>query len=144
VRGGRRHACGARPAPLPPLVRPSGRDRAAARPAARLRPPRPRRRRRRRRRRAPPGEWRTNVSLGGSLEPAVAPPAACRLALRAAAVVGGDFVGVDLLPTSDGPVVLELNGAVDFKPLYALPGTDVYAAIADALALVRSRTLGAV
>ena len=36
------------------------------------------------------------------------------------------LVGVDLLPTGNGFVVLELNGAVDFRPLYA-PGRDVFA-----------------
>ena len=95
------------------------------------------------RRRARPGEWRTNYSLGGSLEPVSAAAEACALAVAAAAAVGGDFVGVDLLPANGGHVVLELNGAVDFEPLYGEPELSVYAAVARALALVvsRSRTL---
>jgi hypothetical protein len=36
-------------------------------------------------------------------------------------------VGVDLLPAFDGGwIVLELNGAVDFAPDYALDGRDVF------------------
>jgi len=89
------------------------------------------------RRRARPGEWRTNYSLGGSLEPVVPPERACTLAIAAAAAIGADFVGVDLLPTDGDHFVLEVNGAADFHPNYALPGTDVYAAVAEALALPR-------
>jgi RimK family alpha-L-glutamate ligase len=78
------------------------------------------------RRVAAPGEWRTNVSLGGRSEP-IAPPALARtLALAAAAAVRGDLVGVDLLPTRNGFVISELNGAVDFRPYYALDIENVY------------------
>jgi RimK family alpha-L-glutamate ligase len=76
---------------------------------------------------AAPGEWRTNVALGASRAPVVAPPEACALALAAAAAARADLVGVDLLPTADGGwAVLELNGAVDFSDEYA-PGSDVFA-----------------
>jgi len=78
------------------------------------------------RRVAAPGEWRTNVALGGHSEPAVPPPLARRLALEAAAAVRGDLVGVDLLPLRSGFVVSEVNGAVDFKPRYALGPGDVF------------------
>ena len=73
------------------------------------------------RRVAAAGEWRTNVSLGGRSEPTVPPPLARRLALEAAAAVRGDLVGVDLLP-----LVSEVNGAVGFKPRYALGPGDVF------------------
>jgi len=72
------------------------------------------------------GEWRTNVSLGGRSEPVAPPPLARTLALAAAASIRGDLVGVDLLPTGAGYVVAELNGAVDFRPSYALDVEDVY------------------
>jgi [lysine-biosynthesis-protein LysW]--L-2-aminoadipate ligase len=75
-----------------------------------------------------PGEWRTNVSLGGTRMPAVAPPEAVQLAVAAAAAVNGGLVGVDLLPTGLGSwTVLEVNGAVDFTQEYA-DGGDVFAA----------------
>jgi [lysine-biosynthesis-protein LysW]--L-2-aminoadipate ligase len=82
------------------------------------------------------GEWRTNVSLGGTIRPAEMPPGARSLAAAAAAAVGADLVGVDLLPI-DGEryAVLELNGAVDFDERYSLDGLDVYAEAARALGL---------
>jgi RimK family alpha-L-glutamate ligase len=73
------------------------------------------------------GEWRTNVALGGIRRPVVAPPRACDLAVAAAAALGIDLVGVDLLPVGAGEyVVIELNAAVEFTPEYA--EEDVYAA----------------
>jgi tetrahydromethanopterin:alpha-L-glutamate ligase len=77
---------------------------------------------------AAPGEWRTNISLGATREPSVPPPVACELALLVAATLGGDLVGVDLLPAGPGRyAVLEMNGAVDFTSEYALRG-DIFAA----------------
>ncbi len=84
---------------------------------------------------APPGEWRTNVSLGARLRRAQPDAAARALGAAAAAAIGGDLVGVDLAPTAAGYVVLELNGAVDFDGRYSLAGTDVYAETAAALGL---------
>jgi RimK family alpha-L-glutamate ligase len=76
---------------------------------------------------AAPGEWRTNVALGASIVRAVPPPVASRLALEAAAASGLDLVGVDLLPTGPGGFcVLELNGAVDFRPAYSFSGRNVF------------------
>lgn len=78
------------------------------------------------RRLAAPDEWRTNVALGGITEPTEPPPLARALALSAAAAIGADLVGVDLLPTENGYLIVELNGAVDFRAEYALDGGDVF------------------
>jgi RimK family alpha-L-glutamate ligase len=94
-----------------------------------------------------PGEWRTNAALGANVEPADAPPLARTLALAAARAVGADLAGVDLLPTSNGYVVLEVNGAVDFRPLYAPAGdvfADTVAALLGAVARRRPVELAAV
>lgn len=89
------------------------------------------------RRRAAAGEWRTNVSLGGTLAPlAVPPPEAAELAVAAGSAIGADFMGVDLLMGPHGYVVLEVNGAVDFDARYSLAGSDVHAEAARALDLV--------
>jgi [lysine-biosynthesis-protein LysW]--L-2-aminoadipate ligase len=76
---------------------------------------------------AAPGEWRTNVAVGGTPSSAVPPADACELALAATAALGIDFAGVDLLPLGDGWIVLEVNGAVDVRPIYSLD-VDVYTA----------------
>ena len=81
-----------------------------------------------------PGEWRTNISLGGSHLDASIWTEPAELAVAAARAIGGGFLGVDLLPTLDGYVVLEVNGAVEFDAGYLARG-DLFAAIAEALEL---------
>jgi [lysine-biosynthesis-protein LysW]--L-2-aminoadipate ligase len=82
---------------------------------------------------APRGEWRTNAALGAQVEPVEAPPVARALALAAAGATRGDLVGIDLLPTPNGGfVVIEVNGAVDFRPVYA-PMRDVFSDAVAAL-----------
>ena len=62
------------------------------------------------------GEWRTNISLGGTRVPVGDPPQrACEIALAAARAAGTALVGVDLVQDGLGNwVVIELNGAVEF------------------------------
>jgi ribosomal protein S6--L-glutamate ligase len=73
------------------------------------------------RRIAAPGEWRTNVKLGARREPIDPPDEARAMAVAAAAAIGGDLVGVDLLPADLGTwVTIEVNGAVDFNGTYSL------------------------
>ena len=73
---------------------------------------------------AKPGEWRTNVALGATRHPVDPSPAAA---------IGIDLVGVDLLHVGPGRyAVLELNGAVDFTPMYSSDG-DVFASAMRAL-----------
>jgi glutathione synthase/RimK-type ligase-like ATP-grasp enzyme len=88
------------------------------------------------RRVAAPGEWRTNISLGGTRHATVPPPRACALALAAAQAIRADFVGVDLLPQADDYTILELNGAPDFNDTYSLPGHNVFRDAATALGLL--------
>jgi RimK family alpha-L-glutamate ligase len=82
-----------------------------------------------------PGEWRTNVSLGAVRLPVDPSPELERLALAAAAAIGGDLVGVDLLPLDAGYTVIEVNGAVEFDDSYNLEGRNVYEEVAHALGL---------
>jgi [lysine-biosynthesis-protein LysW]---L-2-aminoadipate ligase len=79
------------------------------------------------------GEWRTNAALGARVEPVDPSPLARTLALAAARAARLDLVGVDLLPTPGGGfLIIELNGAVDFRPLYA-PQRNVYGDVVAAL-----------
>ena len=92
------------------------------------------------RRLAAPGEWRTNVALGGRRVAVEPPPEALGLAARAAAAAGVDLVGVDLLPDGAGGwTVLELNGAVDFTREYLID-RDPFVAAAAALTKLASAT----
>lgn len=86
------------------------------------------------RRVAAPGEWRTNIALGGHRECVVPPPDAVDAAVAAAAAIGGGFVGVDLLPTDSGWTVIELNGCVDFTREYGLFGCDPFTVAVTAIA----------
>jgi RimK family alpha-L-glutamate ligase len=73
------------------------------------------------RRIAAEGEWRTNVALGAKRLPVDPPPETRALAVAAAAAIGGDLVGIDLLPLPRGGwTVLEINGAVEFNGAYSL------------------------
>ena len=92
-------------------------------------------------RRAPEGEWRTNVAIGGSAKPFDLPDEWAQLALRAAAAVGADYAGVDLLPSRDGTIyVLEVNGIPGWEGLQRATGIDVAGAIVDHLSTrVRER-----
>jgi RimK family alpha-L-glutamate ligase len=96
------------------------------------------------RRVAAPGEWRTNVALGGRIEHAAAPPLAQQLALEATAAVRGDLVGVDLLPFGDGFIVSEVNGAVDFRGACALgPGNVFRSAVHELVRVAQLRRIAA-
>jgi ribosomal protein S6--L-glutamate ligase len=82
---------------------------------------------------AAPGEWRTNIALGGVRRSVDQPPRdASAVAVAAAAAVGASLVGVDLLPAAGGWTVLELNGAVELTHEYA-PWGDVFAEIVSVL-----------
>jgi RimK family alpha-L-glutamate ligase len=86
-------------------------------------------------RRAAAGEWRTNVTRGGSAAAIDLPPVWQELALRAAAAVGADYAGVDLLPSRDrNPFVLEVNGIPGWEGLQKATGIDVAGAIVEHLA----------
>ena len=85
------------------------------------------------------GDWRTNVARGGSARAFELPSEWERLALAAAAAVGADYAGVDLLPSRDGTVfVLEVNAIPGWQGLQRATGLDVAGAIVDQL----ERTLG--
>ena len=79
--------------------------------------------------------WRTNLARGGSARPIQLSPEWSALAVRAAAAVGAEYAGVDLLPARDGTVsVLEVNGIPGWRGLQEATGLDVAAALVDRLA----------
>jgi tetrahydromethanopterin:alpha-L-glutamate ligase len=87
------------------------------------------------RRHATPGEWRTNVSLGGRAEPCPLEAEAERLAIRAARALGAEIAGVDLIPDLDRDrlTVLEVNAVPGWRALSRVTKIDVGSAILAAL-----------
>jgi RimK family alpha-L-glutamate ligase len=84
------------------------------------------------------GEWRTNVSLGGTRVRVDPPAGALTLAVWAAAAAGTELVGVDLLPDGQGGwTVLELNGAVDFTSEYRIDRDPFVAAMSELARVAR-------
>lgn len=87
------------------------------------------------RRRAAAGEWRTNLARGGRAERLDLPAEWGEMARRAAAAAGGSLIGVDLLPTADGQVVvLEVNAVPAWRGVETVLGPEVSDAIADHVA----------
>ncbi len=78
------------------------------------------------------GEWRSNVALGGRTEVAEVTPELEEIALRAAAVVEGDFVSIDIFEHPEkGYVVNEVNGTPEFKGFMRATGMDVPGLLAE-------------
>lgn len=82
---------------------------------------------------APPGSWISNLARGGAPKRCPLTPEIEELALRAAAAVGTVYSGVDLLETSRGLAVLEVNGTPSGWGVHQAWGIDVGEMIASAV-----------
>jgi RimK family alpha-L-glutamate ligase len=77
-------------------------------------------------------DWRANVARGAEARAARLEAGQEELCLRAAAAVGADYAGVDLLPVADGrEYVIEVNGIPGWHGLEAATGVDVAAALVE-------------
>jgi tetrahydromethanopterin:alpha-L-glutamate ligase len=85
--------------------------------------------------------WVTNIGRGGIAEPVAATGQLAQLARSAAAAVGADHAGVDLIEDgARGLVVLEVNSMPAWQGLQAVSAANVALALAqDALARAGSR-----
>ena len=83
------------------------------------------------RREARKGEFRSNLHRGGFAVAAELPREYEEAALRAARVLGLSVAGVDLLESSSGPKVMELNSSPGFEGLEVATGLDIAGAIID-------------
>jgi RimK family alpha-L-glutamate ligase len=80
------------------------------------------------------GDWRSNVSRGATARATNLAAGWAELAVRAAAVIGADYAGVDLLPAGDASAyVLEINGIPGWEGLQTACGIDVAGSIVDHL-----------
>jgi RimK family alpha-L-glutamate ligase len=85
-------------------------------------------------RRAP--GWRTNLARGGTANAVRLTEDLAALAVRAAAAVGAEYAGVDLLTSREGTTyVLEVNGIPGWKGLQEATGVDIAARLIDHVTL---------
>ena len=85
------------------------------------------------------GDWRTNVARGGTARGVDLPASWQDMAVRAAAAVGAEYAGVDLIESHDGKAyVIEVNAIPGWQGLQHATGVDVAAAIVDHL-IARAR-----
>lgn len=83
------------------------------------------------------GDFRSNYSLGGRIEPCTPTDRHVALAVNAAATLGLEFAGVDVMESHAGPLVCEVNGNAGFRSVSALGTANIPACLFDYLARVR-------
>ena len=81
------------------------------------------------RRVAPVGEFRSNIHRGGVGTRVELPPDYERVAIESARIMGLHVAGVDMLESSSGPKVVEINSSPGFEGLERATGIDVAASI---------------
>lgn len=74
---------------------------------------------------APPGEFRANVHLGGTTSVIRATPEERRLAIKATKAMGLRVAGVDIIRSSSGPLVLEVNSSPGLEGIEAATQKDI-------------------
>ncbi|MDE2485556.1 MAG: RimK family alpha-L-glutamate ligase, partial [candidate division NC10 bacterium] len=77
--------------------------------------------------------WRHNVSQGARPEPHVMDDDAAGLCLQASRLLGTDYAGIDLLQTSHGYTVVEVNSIPGWSGLQRTTEIEIAQAIADHL-----------
>jgi [lysine-biosynthesis-protein LysW]--L-2-aminoadipate ligase len=76
-------------------------------------------------------EWRTNTALGGRAEECPVTPEIEDLSLRAARALGEGVFGVDILETSEGMLVNEVNHTMEYHTTVPLTGVDIPGMLID-------------
>ena len=71
------------------------------------------------------GDFRSNLTRGGTMERWTATKEQAEIAIRATEVLGLDFSGVDVLFGKDGPIVCEVNSNAHFKTTQACTGVNM-------------------
>ena len=78
------------------------------------------------------GDFRANLSIGGSMQPYEPNEEEIKLAVDCVKAIGLDFAGVDLLfGTDDKPIICEVNSNAHFKNIYDCTKVDVAGCILD-------------
>ena len=76
-------------------------------------------------RRAQPGEFRANLHRGGIACPVTLSAAERAIAVKAAATLGLEVAGVDILRADSGPLVIEVNASPGLEGIEATTGLDI-------------------
>ena len=77
------------------------------------------------------GEFRSNLHLGGKAEKVKITPEERETAVRAAQVMGLNVAGVDLVSSSRGPLVLEVNSSPGLEGIEKTTGRDIAGLVMD-------------
>lgn len=78
---------------------------------------------------AKPGDFRSNLDLGGEASPVKLDPLEEKLAVSASKALGLEVSGVDILRSKKGPVILEINSNPGLVGITKATGVDVAAEI---------------
>ena len=93
------------------------------------------------RRQAPKGEFRSNLHRGGKARAVTATAAEQETAVRAARLLGLGVCGVDLIRSSRGPLILEVNASPGLEGIEGASGVDVAAHVVAYVAGRQQRRL---
>lgn len=81
------------------------------------------------------GDFRANITIGGSMKAYQPTKEQCDLALQCCKTIGLDFAGVDLLfGEHDEPIICEVNSNAHFKNIYDCTGINAADAIIEYIA----------
>ena len=75
------------------------------------------------------GDFRSNITLSGSMDPYTPTDQEAQLALKAVEVLGLTFAGVDVLFGDSGPLICEVNSNAHFKSTLTCTGVNMADAI---------------
>jgi ribosomal protein S6--L-glutamate ligase len=74
---------------------------------------------------ARPGDFRSNISIGGAGEKVTLTENEQKLAVRATQVLGLKMAGVDILRSKEGPIIMEVNANPGFVGISKIAGVDI-------------------
>jgi len=77
------------------------------------------------------GDFRSNLHIGGSAEPVKLRPEERAVAVKAAKSLGLEVAGVDIVRSSHGPLVLEVNSSPGLEGIEQVTGKDIATAIIE-------------
>jgi ribosomal protein S6--L-glutamate ligase len=84
-------------------------------------------------REAQEGEFRANIHLGAKARSVEISDEECQMAIDAARIMGLDVAGVDMVRSSTGPKILEVNSSPGLEGIEGATGVDIAAKMIEFL-----------